>query len=244
MTALSNDPVDRPTAARFRDQLANVPATSISKRGALVGAGEDTSSVFPRGGSLVPGHSAISNSHSIAVTAVTADSQRASGQVAVRRGTTKGRKTPRSHSGPGRSLGYCDRTYDGLADQRARSVGSSCHDNVECDPRRTVVERRSVTSLRPEAADFDHDTEAGDNTGSVRRSRRPFSWRIQPTPPSPSKPFKSKVRIAVGQIPFCGWSAGREAGGWPSRYPPRPTSLASSPPMSSWGSRVNTGFAC
>jgi serine/threonine protein kinase len=82
MTALSNDPVDRPTAAGFRDQLANVPATSISKRGALVGAGGDTSSVFPRGGSIVPGHSAISNSHSIAVTAVTADSQRASGQVA------------------------------------------------------------------------------------------------------------------------------------------------------------------
>ncbi len=80
MTALSNNPVDRPTAARFRDQLANVPATSISKRGALVGAGEDTSSVFPRGGSLVPGHSASSNSHSFAVTAVTADSQRAPGQ--------------------------------------------------------------------------------------------------------------------------------------------------------------------
>ena len=73
----------------------------------------------------------------------------------VRRGTTKARKTTRSHSGPGRSLGYCDRTYDGLADQRARSVGSSCH---ECDARRTVVERRYVTSLRPEAADFDHDT--------------------------------------------------------------------------------------
>jgi serine/threonine protein kinase len=82
MTALSNEPVDRPTAARFRDQLAKVPATSISKRGALVGAGEDTSSGSPRGGSLVPGHSAISNSHSIAVMAVTADSQRAPGQVA------------------------------------------------------------------------------------------------------------------------------------------------------------------
>ena len=81
MTALSNNPVDRPTAARFRDQLANVPATSISKRDALVAAGEDTSSVFPRGGSLVPGHSASSNSHSIAVTAVTADSQRAPGQL-------------------------------------------------------------------------------------------------------------------------------------------------------------------
>jgi hypothetical protein len=40
ITALSSDPVDRPTAARFRDQLANVPATSISKRVALVGAGE------------------------------------------------------------------------------------------------------------------------------------------------------------------------------------------------------------
>jgi serine/threonine protein kinase len=82
MTALSNAPVDRPTAARFRDQLANVPATSISKPGALVGAGEDTSSVSPRGGSLAPGHSAISNSHSIAVTAVAADSQHAPAQVA------------------------------------------------------------------------------------------------------------------------------------------------------------------
>ena len=49
MTALSNDPAARPTAAKFRDQLANVPRISI--RGALVGAGEDTSSVFPRGGS-------------------------------------------------------------------------------------------------------------------------------------------------------------------------------------------------
>jgi serine/threonine protein kinase len=33
MTALSDDPVDRPTAAKFRDELANVPATRISKRG-------------------------------------------------------------------------------------------------------------------------------------------------------------------------------------------------------------------
>jgi hypothetical protein len=40
ITALSSDPADRPTAARFRDQLANVPATSISKPGAVVGAGE------------------------------------------------------------------------------------------------------------------------------------------------------------------------------------------------------------
>jgi serine/threonine protein kinase len=65
MTALSNNPVDRPTAARFRDQLANVPPISISKPEALVGAE----------------HSAISNSHSIAATGVTADSQRAPSQV-------------------------------------------------------------------------------------------------------------------------------------------------------------------
>jgi serine/threonine protein kinase len=83
MTALSNDPVDRPTAARFRDQLRNVPATSISKRGAHVGDSDGSSSVFQRGGALVPGHSAISNSHSIAVTAVTADPQQAPGQVAA-----------------------------------------------------------------------------------------------------------------------------------------------------------------
>jgi serine/threonine protein kinase len=81
IAALSNDPVDRPTAASFRDQLANVPATSISKRGTLVSAGGDASSVFPRAGSLVPVHSAISNSHRIAVTAVAADSQRTPDQV-------------------------------------------------------------------------------------------------------------------------------------------------------------------
>ena len=54
------------------------------------------------------------------------------------------RKTPRTHSGPGRGLGYCDRTHGGLADQRARSVSSSCHDNDERARRPTVVERRFV----------------------------------------------------------------------------------------------------
>ena len=34
MTALSNDPVDRPTAARFRDQLANVPSPAFRNEGA------------------------------------------------------------------------------------------------------------------------------------------------------------------------------------------------------------------
>jgi hypothetical protein len=82
ITALSNDPAARPSAARFRDQLANVPVPRMSKRGLHIGAGETTSSAFPHGRSVVPGHSAPSNNHSIAVTAVTADSQRAPGQVA------------------------------------------------------------------------------------------------------------------------------------------------------------------
>lgn len=37
MTALSNDPAARPTAERFRDQLANVLAPRMSNRGPLVG---------------------------------------------------------------------------------------------------------------------------------------------------------------------------------------------------------------
>jgi hypothetical protein len=78
----------------------------------------------------------------------------------------------------------------------------------------------------------------------VRRSRRPFSWRIRPVPPGPSKPFVFKVRTAVEQIPFCGCSAGREASGWTSRYPPRPISPANSPPMSSLAGRVVTNFVC
>ena len=80
MTALSNDPAARPTAATLRDQLANVPR--ISKGGTLVGAAEDTSSVSSHRPSVVSGHSAISNSHNIALKEVTPDSNRAPGQVA------------------------------------------------------------------------------------------------------------------------------------------------------------------
>ena len=82
MTALSSDPAARPTAAKFRDQLANVPAPRTSKRGLHVGAADDTSSLAPHGRSVAPEHSAISNGHSVAVAAVAADSQEALGQVA------------------------------------------------------------------------------------------------------------------------------------------------------------------
>ena len=80
MTALSHDPAARPTAETLRDQLANVPAPRILKGGALVGAAEDTSSVSSS--HLVSGQSAISSSQGIALTAVTADSNVATDQIA------------------------------------------------------------------------------------------------------------------------------------------------------------------
>jgi hypothetical protein len=58
------------------------------------------------------------------------------------------------------------------------------------------------------------------------------------------QPVRIKVRTAVGQIRFCRCIAGKESSGCPSQYPRRPTSRASSPPLSSWGSRVVTDFAC
>jgi serine/threonine protein kinase len=82
MTALSNDPAARPTAARFRDQLANVPAPGISRRGLFAGAAEDTSSGIPGERSVVQSNSTVSNDDRVAVMAVTADSQRAPGQLA------------------------------------------------------------------------------------------------------------------------------------------------------------------
>ena len=188
MTALSNDPVDRPTAARFRDQLANVPATSISKRGALVGAGEDTSSVFPRGGSLVPGHSAISNSHSIAVTAVTADSQRAPGQVASAEAPRWRGKRRIAHSGPGRSLGYCDRTHDGLADQRARSVGSSCHDSESATAGGLSSSAGSSQASDPRPPTSTTTPGAGDNTGSGSAEQETIQLE---DPADAAKPFQT-----------------------------------------------------
>jgi hypothetical protein len=81
MTALSNDPAARPTAARFRDQLANVPMPRMSKRGFHVGAAEDAPSVLTSSRSLVSAESTASNSHSVAVTAETADLQQAPAQV-------------------------------------------------------------------------------------------------------------------------------------------------------------------
>jgi serine/threonine protein kinase len=82
MTALSNDPAARPTAATFRDQLASVPAPRILTGAALVGAAGETASLSSHNRSVVAGHSAISNDHSFASSAVTADSQRPPAQVA------------------------------------------------------------------------------------------------------------------------------------------------------------------
>ena len=244
MIALSNDPAARPTAAKFRDQLANVPRPHFETRGAcrcwrryvlrVSTWGFLSSRAF--GNFEQPQYCCHGGNSGFPAS---------SWPGGVRRGTTMARKTPRSHSRPGRGLGYCDRTRDGLADQRARSVGSSCHDNAECDPRPTVVERRSVTSLRPEAADFDHDT------GCRRQHRLRFGGagdhsvgefsRLRQALPNRSNP--RYVPRWSRHLPAGAALGGRPVAG-PSRYPPRPTSRASSPPMSSLGSRVVTGFAC
>ncbi len=81
MTALSIDPAARPTAARFRDQLANVPAPRISKRGLHIGAADDASSVSHGWRPALPEPSTTSNGPSAAVAAITAGSQPAPGQV-------------------------------------------------------------------------------------------------------------------------------------------------------------------
>ena len=81
MSALSIDPAARPTAAMFRDQLASVPAPRMSKRVLHVGAADDASSVSPGWRPVVPEPATTSNGPSVAVAAITADSQPAPGQV-------------------------------------------------------------------------------------------------------------------------------------------------------------------
>ena len=146
MTALSSDPAARPTAAIFRDQLATVPR--ISKGGTLVGAAQDMSSVSSHRPSVVAGHSAISKSAESCCQGGNTGFEPSAWPGGVRRRTTRARKTQR-RSRPGRGLGHCDRARDSLADQRAHSVGCSYCNIAEFNPRPIVVERRSVTSLRP-----------------------------------------------------------------------------------------------
>jgi hypothetical protein len=80
MEALSNDPTARPTAAKFFGQLAKVPLRT-PRRGPLVRPAEDTSFGSRRRRSVVSGHSAVSNSHGVAVTPVAPDSERAPGRA-------------------------------------------------------------------------------------------------------------------------------------------------------------------
>ena len=238
MTALSIDPAARPTAARFRDQLANVPAPHMSKRSLHVGAADAASSVSRSWRPVAPEHSTTSNGHSVAVAAITADSQPAPGHVETL-------EAPRRRG----------RRREGLLAVAAALVtviasGTAWMIN---EPASSVVSPAITTSATPGGLTSSSASSPASDPTPTRprhrapqrlRFREPFSCRLQPTPPSPSKPFRSRERTAVQQTLCCGWSAGREASGRPSRYPRRPTSRASSPPMSSWGNRVDTGFAC
>jgi serine/threonine protein kinase len=94
ITALSNDPAARPTAAKFRDLLANVPELRNSEPGPHAGGAGDTSAASPPERPQVPAHSAGSNGHSFAVLAGSASSQRASegasGEAPRRHGNHRG----------------------------------------------------------------------------------------------------------------------------------------------------------
>jgi serine/threonine protein kinase len=76
MTALSPDPEARPTASGFGEQLANLPSPRTLPRGLRLGSDKPASDLSLRRRST-PSHSATSNNHSIAATAVPADWQRA-----------------------------------------------------------------------------------------------------------------------------------------------------------------------
>ena len=147
MTALSNDPAARPTAATFRDQLANLPR--ISKGGTLVGAAGDASSVCST--QALHSFRACCDFEQPQYCSQGGNSgfEPSAWPGGVRRCTTTARKTPRRHFRPGCGLGHFDRAHDSLADQRAHSVGRSYRNDAEFNPRPIVVERRSVTSLRP-----------------------------------------------------------------------------------------------
>ena len=178
MTALSIDPAARPTAARFRDQLANVPAPRMSKRGLHVGAAEDASPVSHGWRPVVPEHATTSNGHSVAVAAITADSQPAPGQVetleAPRR---RGRRRERVLAVAAALITVVASGTAWLISEPASSEVSPAT-MPECDPRRR---RRASLRRQPPILSRPRPSSTGSGTGS------PFSCR---TPADSAKPFR------------------------------------------------------
>jgi hypothetical protein len=101
----------------------------------------------------------------------------------------------------------------------------------------TVTATATATVTWPTSEPSNQSTDIGGEEPTIQLEVLADSAR-------PFQPVGSRVRTAVEQISFCGCSAGREASGWTSRCPRRPISRASSPLLSSLGSRVVTGFAC
>ena len=147
MTALSNDPAARPTAAGFRDQLAHVPVAQIST----------TRAAGPGCRRYVPPAAEYAASCSRAFDSLERPRCRCgskSSRFAASAGpggdpeTATTWKTPRRGSGRCGGLGYRDRIRDGLGDQRARIACRPSRDDHQRDTRRTDVELGFVTSLR------------------------------------------------------------------------------------------------
>ena len=91
MSALSNDPAARPTAATLGEDLAKVPAL-LSTRQPHVVAVVPASSGFPRKASGAAMRSAISTSDGVAVRTVAVRSQRTLGEVASLKSRQQGRR--------------------------------------------------------------------------------------------------------------------------------------------------------
>ena len=90
MTALSNDPVARPTASTFGEQLANVPAAPTSPRAVRLGA-DNGASVRSLRSRSAPRQSATWKSRSTAVAAATADLQGSHVAAAAQAPRSRGR---------------------------------------------------------------------------------------------------------------------------------------------------------
>ena len=134
----------------------------------------------------------------------------------VRRGPTTATNTPRSHSRPRRGFGHCDRTRTDWLISEPAPAALPRHDHVNCAPRPTVVERRSSHSI-----------------GESSRRRQALPNRSNPR----------YVPRWSRHLPAGAALGGRPVAGLPVARRDRP-GRASSPPMSSLGGRVATGFGC
>ncbi len=166
LAALTNDPAARPTAAGFREQLAQLPTQSISRR-PLAGAAGGTAAMLPRSGVAGIAQSAISTSHSVP-TAIAADSQRAPGRAASTPPQMRRKQAVRVAAVATLVIAIIAAAMAWLISERAPSRAPA------------AITQRAIPTA----------PSAGNTQAPVRRRSTSFRWRRWPTPPNPSKPFE------------------------------------------------------